>query len=459
MIGTPYQVAIIGGGYTGALLAMALAHKADVTIIDPNQEPGRGVAYAKSDSHLLINVPASRMRPFPDQPNDFADWAAAHDHPEAFPPRELFGRYIATRLGEHTHTHLRARAHAITRDNNRLAITTDTTIIKADAIILALGNPPPRPLMTLLRLAIDDTEPGSDVPKQAPLLIVGTGLTMADVVAGLIARGHTGPITAVSRRGLLPHIAGQPPPARPGIFATPPRTAVALFREVRHEAALAEREVGDWRRTIDEFRFALPAIWQTMPDAERDRLERHAGAAWNIHRYRMPPAVHHTVHAAIGTGQLTILAGRLMSFDNGHATIATRQGPVVRPAISAINCTGPDYAFRSQPNRLLNSLFSAGLAVRGARDNGLLLDEEDRVIGNAPAAIYAAGPTARARYGELTAASEIGHQTIRVAAAIERLFTSGRPPHPSPKAAATRPDPAAENATTPTPRTPTRSLP
>ena len=37
-----------------------------------------------------------------------------------------------------------------------------------------------------------------------PVMVVGTGLTMVDLVLGMRSRGFAGPIIALSRRGLVP---------------------------------------------------------------------------------------------------------------------------------------------------------------------------------------------------------------------------------------------------------------
>ena len=57
-------------------------------------------------------------------------------------------------------------------------------------------------------------DPGAtaELDSGRPVLLIGTGLTMIDVTLDLLEKGFTGPIIALSRRGLLPqpHAAGRP---------------------------------------------------------------------------------------------------------------------------------------------------------------------------------------------------------------------------------------------------------
>ena len=84
------------------------------------------------------------------------------------------------------------------------------------------------------------------IPQDAPVLIMGTGLTTADLLISLNRNGHRGPVTALSRRGLLPSI-HQEARSYPsyiehhiGEGAEPPTTA-GLMRLIREEVRRERR--------------------------------------------------------------------------------------------------------------------------------------------------------------------------------------------------------------------------
>ncbi|NCV45075.1 MAG: FAD-dependent oxidoreductase, partial [Actinobacteria bacterium] len=55
------KVLIVGGGASGLLVAINLLRKSDdceVTIVEPNERLGLGVAYSTLDPEHLLNVPA-----------------------------------------------------------------------------------------------------------------------------------------------------------------------------------------------------------------------------------------------------------------------------------------------------------------------------------------------------------------------------------------------------------------
>ena len=56
-------VIVIGGGFTGTAVAIALSRRAqtplDIAVIEPRVEVGRGVAYSATDRDHRINAPAA----------------------------------------------------------------------------------------------------------------------------------------------------------------------------------------------------------------------------------------------------------------------------------------------------------------------------------------------------------------------------------------------------------------
>jgi hypothetical protein len=67
------RIAVIGGGATGALASLHLARvlsdrAAEIVVIEPAEEIGRGLASATTDPRHLLNVRVANMSAFDDQP-------------------------------------------------------------------------------------------------------------------------------------------------------------------------------------------------------------------------------------------------------------------------------------------------------------------------------------------------------------------------------------------------------
>ncbi|HRD47377.1 MAG TPA: FAD/NAD(P)-binding protein, partial [Caulobacter sp.] len=57
-------VAVVGGGFSGTLLALKLAAARPdwrMTLVEPSGRPGRGLAYGACSPTHLLNVPVSRL--------------------------------------------------------------------------------------------------------------------------------------------------------------------------------------------------------------------------------------------------------------------------------------------------------------------------------------------------------------------------------------------------------------
>jgi uncharacterized NAD(P)/FAD-binding protein YdhS len=103
---TRYDVLIIGGGFSGTMLACQLGRhcrrEVAVAILERNGQPGRGVAYRSQCSEHLLNVPSGNMSAFPDRPDHFVEWLTKRipelARPNEFVPRRLFGQYVGEQL-------------------------------------------------------------------------------------------------------------------------------------------------------------------------------------------------------------------------------------------------------------------------------------------------------------------------------------------------------------------------
>ena len=86
------RIVIIGGGFSGAVVALNLLNMlppaaASVTIVEPRPILGAGLAYSTPDRAHRVNVPASRLLVLEEEPKAFETWLKNSDARSATPPR------------------------------------------------------------------------------------------------------------------------------------------------------------------------------------------------------------------------------------------------------------------------------------------------------------------------------------------------------------------------------------
>ena len=430
------DVVIVGGGYSGTMLGAELARRGVTSImIEANAREGRGTAFSTPKAGHLLNVIAGRMGASADRPDEFAKAVAAEGYqPDDFVPRQRYGEYLTGILRETEATGLLtvvpAQAVGAAKDDGGWSIgLADGGAIEAKAIVLALGNQPPG----LPGFANDSpdspfiNDPWSDEGHEAlmaaseeggDILIIGTGLTMVDVVLSLAETGHQGRITAVSRRGLMPraHIATHAS-APVELHELPKGSVRSLMRWLRTNIG----EAG-WRAAVDCVRPHSHALWRSWSEAEQRRFLRHARPWWDVHRHRIAPEVAGRLKQLIQEDRLDIVAGRIRDLrEEGEGLAATiqRRGQdktTARHFAIAVNCTGPLGSMSRSKEDLLQSLFEAGLVRPDKLDLGLEVDGHSRVAGSQRA--WALGPMTKGAFWEITAVPDIRNQVAAVAGDI-----------------------------------------
>ena len=461
------RIAIIGGGLSGAVCALQLARTApepcQIIVVEPRPTLGAGVAYGSQDPAHRINVPAARMIIYPDAPRAFDDWLRAGNElaadpqalwtdGQAYPRRAVFGRYVAELLAREagagrqvTISHHRDHASAIDRHDAGFTVTLgDGARIAADIVVIATSHPPPCPPEIVTRAlgqdprlianpwrpdALDRIGPDDRV------LIVGTGLTMADVVASLSQRGHRGRITAFSRRGQLSrgHAAYGDTPCwfrdNPA-----PATAIALLRQIRARIA-SGAEVGiPWQAVIDDVRANGTKLWSGLDVTQRRRLLRHLRCYWDVHRYRIAPQVAAAIAARRADGSLSVHAASLQTLTRESSRIAATlrlsynaAGTVLPVEVDhVIVTTGPDHRTAIASNPALASLAAQGIIRADPYGLGLDVTEESEAIGadgRVDPSLRVAGPLARARFGELMGLPQVTGHALAVADKVTAMLS------------------------------------
>jgi uncharacterized NAD(P)/FAD-binding protein YdhS len=462
-------LAIIGAGFSGTLLALHALRRApagtQILLMERARRFGHGLAYGSGNPNHLLNVPAARMSAFHDRPNDFLQWLQAHpawqdSTPQCFAPRQAFGAYIRDLVKTELRRPdissrlvlVRGEVQSLRTNGAELSLCLDRNrTMAADIAVLASGNFPPEPP----RVANPEFYDGplyrpdpwapaatNGLDSAAPVLLIGSGLTAIDCVISLLDQGHVGPITALSRRGLLPlvHTDSLPPGrnARPAF----PTNAVKLLRFLRLSARQAAQRGEPWQGTVDALRPFTQDVWQSMQPADRAAFLRHLRPWWDIHRHRMAGSVAQRIAAARATGQFRVQAGRIQTYRTVSPELVEvrfrlrpRDGGTEQTLTVArvINCSGPTSDYERTNDPLLRALLDSqmvrpdhlrlGLDVTGTC---ALRDASGAVSRQ----LFAVGPITKGMFWEMTAVPDLRRQCEALATHLAGLL-GGLPAHTS----------------------------
>jgi uncharacterized NAD(P)/FAD-binding protein YdhS len=444
------QVAVVGSGFSGVAVAWQLLGRlpagSTITMINGSGRFARGLAYGTHSAEHLLNVPAARMSLDPARPGHFVDWLRRDDPTmdgHEFVSRQRYGDYLQSaleqRAAECTAVQLRQRVTLVddclpASDGWWLKFV-DGPQASFDAVILAIGHLPPRhphPHLAGLPGYVPDPWAGGaldDLPVDAPVALIGSGLTMLDVLITLRARGHHGPVLALSRRGLLPqgHRRNEGPPAP---WALDPAIASASLlrrqlRLFRAELARAAAAGVDWRDVWAAFRAQTPHAWQALDARGRSQFLRHLLPYWDVHRHRAAPQARTVLEEDLANGRLRHAAGRVVSVQAIDKRLRLgwrgrgKDHVETFDAAGIVNCSGPSSVIEASSSPLLWRLQQAGRLAPCPHGLGLHVDECYRIhsaSGEGQPGLHYLGPHLRAQRWEATAVPELREHAAALAA-------------------------------------------
>ncbi len=452
-------IAIIGGGFSGTLLATHLLSSdfkvaTRIILIDRSPRFSRGFAYSTSNRFHLLNVPAGNMSAFPDNPNHFLNWAQKRDASigaKTFVPRMLYGEYLETILHranldkKPNIKFIRLNDEAVNIDslnNHEANISLESgKKFKANKIILATGNYFPRnpkveneDFYSSKFYAKDpwSKEALKNLSDDDELLFIGTGLTMIDKAIELKMKGHKGTIHTLSRHGLLPkthkldlesieiNYDALLEQSKQADFSL-----LHILRDIRTKIrSLSNKE--NWRQVIDKLRPHTQLLWQRLDDINKQKFMKRLRHFWDIHRHRMAPEIALIFHSMISDGELKIYSGKILEYkinesaktvEVSYINKADQQIKSLKVS-KVLNCSGLEFDFCQIEDPLLSKLLNDGTIKPDslslgfeASSDGALIDKDTKTS----EVLFTLGPALKGKLWETTAVPEIRNQAYKLA--------------------------------------------
>lgn len=323
------NLAIIGGGFSGTMTAIWLMRLSKTPIrihLIDKKDFARGIAYAHNPLCFLLNARVDQMSALPDEPLHFHRWLEKNE-PQAqygpldFVPRKIYGDYLEDLLKktiEEKKSSLTVEFltdETLDLDSKGKTLTFKSSPpLKVDHIVVATGLSHP---LDLDLKAIDLNAP--------EINIIGSSLSMVDIVLHLNNLQYKGVIKAYSRRGRLPRSHHFYDPGLPK-----PSYDFSTHYALAHVVASARENLKHypWHLVIDAFRPHSQGLWSRWGQRERAQFLRHFRALWELHRHRIPASSKETLDHMISSGQLKIIK-------TGFNSDSLKALPS-----SAINCRG-----------------------------------------------------------------------------------------------------------------------
>ncbi len=456
------RVGIIGGGFTGTMAAVHLIQRSgqplEIYLFNERGVLNKGIAYAPYTQKHLLNVMASRMSAFGTKPHHFLDRVMqrpafrAKDRSliaDAFLPRALYGEYLTEVWKEALE--LAATKKVVVHVLEDIVLELDVVEagivlktgrsgeIAVDKCVIATGNHLPRdPKVRNASFYPSDRyfrDPWglasvANVPGNAPVLIIGNGLTMVDTVLGLLDQGYKGEIYSLSPNGfnILPHRHSNFKYTRLTDELPLKYTLRDLVRLVnKHVKAVRDYGISA-EPVIDSLRPHTQRIWQRLTSEERALFMSRLRHLWGVARHRIPLNTYDKLQHLRIEGTLKVIPGRIIDFTEHSDHVAVeyldrKEGVNKHLKVSRIiNCTGPETNFMHQENSLLKSCLIKGILTQDVLKLGVMADTGTYQVlkpdGEPHPDLFTIGSNLKGELWESTAISELRDQAEKLSGGL-----------------------------------------
>ncbi|MFF2391203.1 FAD/NAD(P)-binding protein [Nocardia sp. NPDC058114] len=439
------RIGIIGAGMAavGLLDALAGADGAPgtITVFEGSAALWRGRAYQRDVPAVRVNAPPALMSARASDRGHFQDWLARRPDAVRFLDPGL-GQPIVPRAmyGEYLEQSARASIDRLRHDGWRVDVVNDRVTGVAqqqpvvlrteggvgypvDRVVLCVGSGRPRDQYGLTGAPgyVDEPYPLArtltEVDPEARVAVIGSGLTAVDITAALTENGHRGPITLLSRSGILPFVQQRPRPLSPRHLTPAAALDLAAGGAVEFTAvvALLRAELAGLGEDFDEFAAEIratgaedpvlrlrrqladvdstllgrrlltmairtmgPILWPALTDADRMRLRTDHYRTISSLSSPMVPHNAEILLRLLDSGQVRLRTGlTAIAADDTGFTLTGESTGTADIVINAVN--PPAYVTPQDTETLMTHLLDSGTA-QVAPTGGLRAEPRTRAL-------------------------------------------------------------------------------
>lgn len=442
------DLAIVGGGFSGICIAWhLLTHEAlppsfRCVIIEPGERLGAGLAYRTDSPCHLLNVRARGMSITADDSRSFVRWlaeAAPEYSPDDFVPRCVFRRYINACLDRARER--RPEALSVLRDEVCALVPNSASpgyllrlktgaVVRARAVVLALGNLPPK--SSLDNGLLCSPWCGSvDYRRIGTLAVVGAGLTALDVILEAEASGYAGRYLIISPHGQFPRSHREPfipVPAELRLWAEELAASRPTLRDALRAFQRKRRAGVHWEHLVEALRPYASSIWHGFDVSDKRLFLRRLRGFWNTHLHRSCRESIELVQQLKESGRLEQLSARVIAVEKrddagvSAVRLVLQTDTVTTLDVdAAVNAMGLFSNIRKTDSVLLAQLLEDGLVQPDEFCLGLRVNGAGRLVaadGSVGSGLFTVGTLRRGEDLESTAVPEIRKQVAVLVAEI-----------------------------------------
>jgi uncharacterized NAD(P)/FAD-binding protein YdhS len=432
-------IAIVGGGISGTLTVLNCIKQSKKPIyiiwFDQHNKFCKGFAYSTTEDVHLLNVRANNMSVFYDEPTHFTQWLSEHYayyKTTDFISRKIFGEYVNDvfenlKNANPLVTIIQVAEEVISIDKRSNGFELKTMhAYQVQKLVLAFGNflpAHPKSVSTDFILS-ENYYQNAFHPKlikqslsKNNITIIGSGLTMIDVVNSLYHHNYTGHIHIISPHGYIPqaHIENTLPAVFPFIEENKIYNLLEILSVVNQQLKKAKKAATNSQSVIDAMRPYLQNIWLNFSLEEKKQFLRHLRHKWGVARHRAPKKSMVVFEELILRKKINLIKGRVFEINSSENDFDIFYSNLENSSQSfktnlIINCTGPESDYTKIKTPLIQNLLKNQIIAQDFLKYGINGQKDGQISQN----VYTLGPPLKGILWESTAVPEIRAQAYNL---------------------------------------------